>query len=176
LGWVALIVSPAVYATIAGGPFIFAVNPGPTPIIPGFATQQQITAIQATHKEQRRLYEEGQTVDRALTQQIIKTVEKEILNAHCHRITGYAAITARDLIDHLLNTYGRIQPSQLIENDNKFKTTYDPNEPFETLVAQVEDAIQFAKQCQQPYTDNQVVNNGYTLIKHTSCYQEACRE
>jgi hypothetical protein len=46
-----------------------------------------------------------------------------------HRHTGFANIMTRQLIKHLLNTYGNITPTELAHNNIKFRTAYEPAQP-----------------------------------------------
>jgi hypothetical protein len=61
-------------------------------------------------------------------------------------------------------------------SNTRFRAKWDPNQPFEMLVEQIEDAIDFATAGQTPYTDKQVVDNAYTLVFSTGLFPEACRE
>jgi hypothetical protein len=44
-------------------------------------------------------------------------------------------------------------------NDNRFKGAYDPGQPFETLVQQIDEAQDFAEATGQPYSPAQLVSN-----------------
>jgi hypothetical protein len=75
-----------------------------------------------------------------------------------------------------LFNYGRITPNDLDENDKRFKKQWDANQPFEALVEQIDDAMDFASAGQAPYTPAQIVSNAYNLVFNTGLYPEACRE
>jgi hypothetical protein len=61
-----------------------------------------------------------------------------------NRVTGYANVTTRQFLEHLYATYGRLSPSDLIANDIKMKSHYDPTKPIEVFFAQIEDAVALA--------------------------------
>jgi hypothetical protein len=176
LGHLSLTISPAVYATLSATPFIAPNNPGAAPVFPENRTAAQINATIRDHTEALRVWREHSNVDAALRQQLIGAVERLYLRTLQHRHTGFANVTTRQLIRHLLDTYGNITPTDLGNNDEKFKTACDPAQPIEALFSQIEDAMDFADAGGSPYTAQQVVTNAYSLVFNTGIFPEACRE
>jgi hypothetical protein len=176
LGWLAIVLSAAMYANLSADPFIIPNDPGTGPNIEPFATAQAIAIATSIFKEEKRLWTEYITIDRALKQQILKAVEDKYTTSLRHHMTGYANVRIRSIIDHLLRTYGRILPSELVENDQRFCTAYNPNEPIELLYEQLEQAMALADAAGQPYSEAQILNNAYKLIVDTRDYRDPCRE
>ena len=176
LGHLALTVSPAVYTTLSNVVFNPPNNPGAVPIVPNNATAAQLQTILRTHKEHLRLWKLYTHVDAALKQQLVNGVNQMYLRTLENRHTGFAAVTTCQLIDHLLNTYGNLTPTDLASNDAFFRTAYDPSQPIESLYAQIEDAMDLAAAGRTPYTPAQVVANAYSLVFSTGMFPEACRE
>jgi hypothetical protein len=131
LGWLAIVLSAAMYANLSADPFIIPNDPGTGPIIEAFATTPAIAIATANFKEDKRLWNEYITINRALKQQILKAVEDKYTTSLRHHMTGYANVRIRSIIDHLLHTYGHILPLELKENDQRFRMAYNPNEPIE---------------------------------------------
>ena len=48
------------------------------------------------------------------------------------------------MLTHLYTTYAIITPEELIENDACLNTSYDVNQPIETLFEKIEVAIKYA--------------------------------
>ena len=71
------------------------------------------------------------------------------------------------MITHLHEPYGRITPNALKENDQRLHQDYDPPLPFETLVDQIENAVEFASAGKFPYNANKIVTADYNLIHET---------
>jgi hypothetical protein len=116
-------------------------------------------------------------VDAALKQQLIKAVNPLYLRTLQHRHTGFATSTTRNLIEHLLTSYGDITPTDLAHNDTVFRKPYDPTQPIETFYSQIEDAMDYAGAgCSASYTAAQVVTNAYSLIFTTGMFHKSCRE
>ncbi len=62
------------------------------------------------------------------------------LRTLCHQATGFANVTTHQILNHLYNNYGKLSPADLQDNDSKLRSTYDPNQPIETFLDQIEDA------------------------------------
>jgi hypothetical protein len=177
LGHLALTISPAVYAPLSAIPFVAPPYPGPVPVlVPNVGTTAQIQGIIRDHKESLRLWREYKHVNAALKQQLIRAVDRLYIRTLQHRHTGFANVTTRQLIQHLLNTYGNITPTELAHNDIKFRTAYKPAQPIEALFSQPEDAMDYTDAGGNPYTAARVVTNAYSIMFSTGLFPEACRE
>ena len=176
LGLLALTVTPAVHNTLAGVPYVTAVNPGQMVTIPPGSTGPQIAALDAAHKTQVRIWKEYLSVDKALKQQLLGCVNEMYYRTLRNRHTGYAIVSTRDIITHLYTQYGNITPQDLQENDLKIKTPFDTSLPIETLYDQIEDAVELADAGSTPYSAQQVVAIAYSLVFATGQLTEACRD
>jgi hypothetical protein len=175
-GLLALTVSVAVYATISPIPFVAPINPGPHPIQAAGATAAQIAETNRIHDATLRIWREYQATDKALKQLLLQAVDPMYVQPLRNRLTGFAAVTTRAILDHLYTKYGRISPQDLEANDKRFKTAYDPAQPIETLFEQVSRAMDLADAAGAPYTPEQILNNAYSLVFQTGLYGDACRE
>ena len=92
-----------------------------------------------------------------------------------HKYVGYANVKTITILNHLYDSYARITPTDLDENDKRLKEPYDPNETIETLIDQVEDALEYAAVGKDPYTPRQIVNIAYTLLFNTGVYHDDCK-
>jgi hypothetical protein len=176
LGYLALTVSPAVYATHSNVPFVAPVNPGYIPVIPANATAAQTTEAVRQHNELKRVWLEFQGVSKALRQQALGAVDEIYVRSLRHRITGYANCTVWEILNHLLTNYGRVTPYDLLLNDLRMRTPYNTEHTIEVLIAQIEDAIDYASAGGQAYSPAQIVNLAYSLIFATGQFDVACRE
>jgi hypothetical protein len=55
------------------------------------------------------------------------------LNILNDNMVGYANISARDMLDHLFETYGNITAVHLEINFEHMRRAWDPQQPVETL-------------------------------------------
>ena len=81
-----------------------------------------------------------------------------------HKYIGYGKTTTRALLDHLYSTYDNIFASALQDNDKRLRAPYDSNQPFETLINQVENAVDYASAGDTPYTPAQDVGIAFQLM------------
>ena len=177
LGHLALTVPTAVYTTLSNTAFVVPVNPGTTPpALPANATAAQISANRDRYNDRLHVYRTYNNVQNALKQQLLAAVDDIYVRTLRNTHTGYARVTTLELLTHLYKVYGRLTPMALQDNDNRFRQAYNPAEPFEMLVQQIEDAQAFAAAGGQAYTAEQVVSNAYYIIHHTGMFIDACRE
>jgi hypothetical protein len=176
LGYLALTVDPAVYLTLSGVAFVAPINPGYQPVIPGGATAALIAETVRQHTEDRRVWLEYVNVGKALKQQLLSAVDELYVRSLKNRITGFANVTVWQMLQHLLVTYGRVKPHDLMLNDQCMHAPYSIDQPLEVLIAQVEDAVAYAVAGNQGYTNMQIVNLAYSLILATGQFEVACRE
>jgi hypothetical protein len=177
LGYLSLTVTAAVYGTHSGGiAFVAPANPGHVPIIAAGTTQFNMAELVRQHTENKRLWLEYQTVGKALRQQAISAIDDIYLRTLRNPITGYATVTVLDLLTHLFTNYGRVTPHDLQLNDQRMRTPYNVDQPIEVLIAQIDEAVEYAAAGQQAYSPEQMVNLAYSLIFATGHYEVACRE
>jgi hypothetical protein len=113
LGHLGLIISDASYAMIS--PTTEAVPTlWTTPQAPGRApantdgTAAQISAARHIWEEDVQTYRTCTSVQQALKKQIISVFEPMYLEILNDNMVGYANISAREMLDHLFETYGNI--------------------------------------------------------------------
>jgi hypothetical protein len=76
----------------------------------------------------------------------------------------------------LFQAYGQLTPQKLIDNQTAMNAPWDPNTPFETLIEQIEDAMETADAADQAFMDAQVLTLAYTLVYNTGLYFDKCKE
>jgi hypothetical protein len=66
----------------------------------------------------------------------------EILNDN---MVGYTNISARDMLDHLFETYGNITTVDLEINFEHMRRDWDPQQPVESLFKQIQDFANYSE-------------------------------
>jgi len=176
LGLLYLTVTPTVFNTLSDTAFVEPANPGQVPIVPAGTSTANAAHIRRLFDEDRRVFREYHNTDRALKSQLIATVDEMYIKALRNRVTGYAQVTTRQLLQHLFDTYGRLNPQDLKLNTDRMNVPYDIHSPIENLFEQIEDAVYIASTAHAPFNDNQIVNTAYTLIADTNSVEQSCRE
>jgi hypothetical protein len=126
-------------------------------------------------REATQVYRTYHNVDQAIKNVIIESFDDAHLNALSDKIVGYANCTSLQLLTHILTYCAMIAPTELTQNYERLNTSYDPNQPIETLFKQIQDARAFAVSGGQPYGAAMIVNVAYTLAFNTGLFTDACR-
>jgi hypothetical protein len=96
----------------------------------------------------------------------------EILNDNT---VGYSNISARDMLDHLFETYGNITAVDLEINFEHMRRAWDPHQPVETLFKQIQYCADYSEAGGVPIGPSQQINVGYAKIFATGHFMSACR-
>jgi hypothetical protein len=156
-------------------PFVVPVNPGASATIPRAAASPAIIVLNRAHDAATHLFNQYDSADKALKQQIIGAIDATYLKTLRSKYVGFQNRSTRDILDHLYSTYANISASQLLENDTQMKTSYGANQPIELFFDQIEDAVDFADAGESPYTPVQVTNIAYQLVFQTGLLPDECK-
>jgi hypothetical protein len=112
----------------------------------------------------------------ALKTQIIDAVTDTYLGELQNQYTGYLGVTPRDLVDHLLERYGRITAADIANCRTKTEAPMDTTRPIDIYFQTIDDCVQFATDGQVPFTANQIVQTSYHTVSKSGLYNDACEE
>jgi hypothetical protein len=90
-------------------------------------------------------------------------------------MVGYANISARDMLDHLFETYGNITAVDLEINFEHMRRAWDPLQLVETLFKQIQDCADYSEAGGVPIGPSKQINVGYAKIFATGHFMSACR-
>jgi hypothetical protein len=91
-------------------------------------------------------------------------------------LLGCAGVTVRELVQYIIHTYSRIDPTQLADFYTKMTRPYDLQDPIETLFTQIDDRVRYALAGGKPYGEAHYVNIAFLLILSTHSLPLACAE
>jgi hypothetical protein len=109
-----------------------------------------------------------------LKKQIIGVFEPMNLEILNDNMLGYANISARDMLNHLFETYGSITAVDLEINVEHMRRAWDPQQPVETLFKQIQDYADYSEAGGVPIGPSQQINVGYAKIFATGHFMSAC--
>jgi hypothetical protein len=177
LGHLGLIISDPYYAMIVptkdAGPTLWT-----SPQAPGRApantdgTAAQISAARHILEEDIQTYRTCTSVQQALKKQCFEPIYLDILN---DKMVGYTNISARDMLDHLFETYGNITVVDLEINFEHMRRAWDPQQPVESLFKQIQDCADYSEAGGVLIGHPQQINVGYANIFATGHFMSACR-
>ena len=138
-GHIGLIMKPELYRTLLDIPYVIRVDPGPIPLYePGSLglARQQVTN---EFEEAKRVFKNHYNMDLALKALIIEAVDAVYLEEKRDRYTGFLAVTAQDLVTHLLQRYGKITALDLMSNKQKMDEPLDPSVPIDVYFKRIDE-------------------------------------
>ena len=98
------------------------------------------------------------------------------IRALCNRLTRFAGIATRQILECFYLTYGDISAKDLADNHTKMNSLYDLNQPIEHLIDQIDEAVELVDTAKVPYTAVQVVDIAYHLIQETGIFTLDCKK
>jgi hypothetical protein len=180
LGHLGLIVSDSSYDMIA-----LATEAGPTLWVsstaPGRApgntdgTAAQISAARHTWDEEIQTYRTYTSVQQALKKQIITVFEPIYLDVLNDDMVGFANISVRAMLDHIFTTYVNITAVDLENNFEHMRWAWDPQQPVESLIKQIQDCADYSEAGGILIVNPQQINVVYAKIFATGHFMSACR-
>ena len=90
--------------------------------------------------------------------------------------TGYASVTLRQVLDHLVTTYAAIDQFDLEKNQENMTARYDPNTPIEKSFAQIADGVAYSELGEAPFTSKQVVDIALLCLEKTGVFNDDLKE
>ena len=171
-GYLGLILSPAAYTAVTATQFVEPIYPGQHPNVPAGTSAANTSTLVRRHTEDLRQWREFKTVNTALKNLLLTTIDDIYVRALKDRHVGYMNQSTRTILHHLFDNYGNITPLELEDNNTKMCATWDPNSPFDCLIQQVEDGRDYTDDGGQPYTAEQLLRIAYTLVFKTGLYFE----
>jgi hypothetical protein len=151
-----LIISDASYAMIAPTTndertlWVVPPAPGRAPATTD-GTAAQVSAARHLWDEDVQTYRTCTSVQQALNKQIISVFEPMYLYILNDNMVGYANISARDMLDHLFETYGNITAVDLEINFEHMRRAWDPKQPVECLLKQIQDCADYSEAGVRPH-------------------------
>jgi hypothetical protein len=138
-------------------------------------TAAQISAARHIWEEDVQTYRTSTSVQQALKKQIIIVFEPMYLDILNDNMMGYATISARDMLDHLFETYGNITAGDLEINLEHMRRALDPQQPVESLIKQIQDCANYSESGGVLIGHPQQTNVGYAHIFSTGHFMSEYR-
>ena len=115
-------------------------------------------------------------MDNALKNQLVNVIDDIYIKDLRDRVTGFATRSVSDILHYLYQTYGSAIPTQLIENDERFRSPYDDSTDLEAYFNGIDDCLFMADKSNQPYSEGQIITAASSEITQSQCFPLAMRE
>jgi hypothetical protein len=166
-GHLGLLMTAGQYTAISNIPFGAAVDPGPVAIVL-LGTEDIVAAnMVRMYDEQKRAFNTHVYCDEAGKNLILTAFPNMYTSAPEDCLLGYAGVTVRELVQYIIHTYSRIDPTHLADCYTKMMRPYDLQDPIDTLFTQIDDGVRYVWWGGEPYGESQYVNIAFLLILAT---------
>jgi hypothetical protein len=132
-GHLGIIMTQVEYAAISVYPWVEPYNPNAIPIIPPGTNAVDAAQIAPMHNELCRIYTNIINVDQALKRIILESYDTMYTSQLEDYLLQYANLSSLEILMHLKQTYGFINPTQLAEKYNKMTAPVNFQDPIGTL-------------------------------------------
>ena len=178
-GLLIISMKPSTFLTIHPGAFVKPTNPGaaPDPVeIAAANSATKIADIYRAHKLSADVYSEFIDAERISVKLALDSMDEIYYKALKHEHTGYARVSLRALLDHLVTTYAAIDQFDLETNQAKMTERYDPASPIETLFDQISNGAAFAELGDRAFTPEQIVDTAILCVAKTGVFQDDLKD
>jgi hypothetical protein len=103
---------------------------------------------------------------------VFEPIYLDVLN---EKTVRYAYISARGILDHLLETYGNITAVNLEINFENMRRAWDPQQQVEALFKKIQGCAEYSEAGGVLIAHPQHINVGYPKIFATGHFMSACR-
>ena len=172
-GFLALVMSPAGYASLIGTqPFIDPLHPGVQAQHPHAATGPQMTEANRRYDFALTTFIEFAAMRDHLKGQLIAAVNDTYIQLLSDEIFGFANVIPRDIMIHLMVTYGLRTVEDLETNRDKVKSDWNPDTEIEHLWKRAADCKSFADGTALALTDEAIMNLLLVPIEKSKVLQD----
>ena len=174
-----LSMNPEIFKTIHPDTFMIQTNPDPAPnpdVIAAASTTTKFADIYKAYALERELYLEFVSAEQISAKLALDSMAdlyyKTLKNVH----TGYANVTLRQLLDHLVTTYAATNQFDLQNNKKKMTARYNPNAPIETMFEQIAGGAAYSESGDAPFTSKQIVYIALLCLAKTGVFNDDLKE
>jgi hypothetical protein len=167
LGYMGLLMTAADYAALqteAGNP-----NPEPfdIPNAPAALTAASTDADKNAFQEAKQHRVNCSTMEALLQQQIIAAVDAKYIKKIKSAKFGFACIKCERILHHIITTYDKITPEDMLLNQEALGAPFDCNNPITDLWERIDECRQFATDGGSPISDLMTMATILKVIKET---------
>lgn len=167
-----MVMKPEMYSTISSTPYVAPENPDNAPNYPAGKiiqwTRDQYLEEFNTDKEE---FVNHTNMHAALKSLIIESVDAIYVSAVRNKYTAYLSVSVRQIIDHLLNRYGKITARDLHSNTLHLQEPIETSLPLDHYFKRIEDCVEYAIDGKDPIPAKTVLNTAYHGLNITGMYK-----
>ena len=174
-GHLGLVMGEEAYAELSNGgvTYDFPDKPNVPRYAEGVAQRERQKAeyIQALEE-----YHDARDVQNQLKAQLMQAIPDTYREALADMDLGYSEVTAMDLLDHIVDTYGTITTIDLEANLQQIATPWDPDTPIASVFVTGNRCRQFAKEGGDPISDHTYMRILAKTFRNSGVLDDAIKE
>ena len=172
-GHLGLVLDDPEYAAISATAFTAPPYPA-TLTIPTTVTQVEALNLREAHREAKRAYYECKNVEKALQRHIQDAIEDKYLETLVNDDTQLIQDDIPTVLDYLFDLYGKVPSEEVKQKEAEIRTmAYHPADPMILLYNPIEKLKKMAEAAAIPYTTDQLLDIGLTVIRNTRDFERA---
>ena len=161
------------YSSISLNPFVPPHFPGALNI-DSEANHIVALNLRESHHEARRSYYECKNVEKALQRHIQDAIEAKYLDSLINEDTRLIQEDILTILHYLFETYGNVPSEEVKQTEQEIRTiTFHPADPMIILYNPIEKLKKLGEAAGIPYTENQLLDVGLTVIRNTHDFERA---
>ncbi len=149
-------------------------HPGNEPNYHG--TAAVIANAKAAYERAKEEFTLFMDVERNLKQQVLSAVGPTYVNALADPLFGHANVSSRDILHHLMTTYGKLTEEDVIKNLATLDEPWNPDTPIADLWTRVSMAQAFAATSTSPITDDVALIRTYAVLRKSGVFEMAIEQ
>jgi hypothetical protein len=115
-------------------------------------------------------------MDDALKAQVIDTIQDTSVCEMRNKYTGYLGVTSLNLLDYLLNRYGKITSANIEDCKRKMNEPIDSIQLINIFFQRVDECIQYAVDGQVTFLAEEILQTTYHAVSTSGYYTDACKD
>ena len=172
-GYLGLVLTDQEYASISLVPFVPPQYPGELNIDPE-ANHIAALNLREAHQEARCRYYECKNMEKALQRHIQDAIEPKYLESLINEDTQLIHDDIPDVLNYLFETYGKVPSEEVKQTEQEIRTmSFHPADPMIILYNPIEKLKKLGEAAGIPYTKNQLLDVGLTVIRNTRDFEQA---
>ena len=172
-GFLGLVLTTVEYALISQTAFVAPAYPAAL-TIPRGTDQIEALNLREQHKEAKRTYYQCKNVEKALQRHIQDAIEEKYLESLVDEDTQLINEDVSDVLTYLFDLYGKVPSEEVKSKETEIRAMiYHPADPMILLFNPIEKLIKMGISAKIPYTDEQVLDIGLTVVRNTRDFEKA---
>eukprot|EP00957_Ditylum_brightwellii_P211579 15366337-Ditylum_brightwellii.AAC.1 len=126
--------------------------------------------MQQINNTNKCAFDNSNTVEEALKTKLQEETDDIYLRKIKNKSTRYLGITTKDMINHLLDRYGKIKSTALTNNMHGFNNALIIPQPIDVDFMKMDECIQFATDSKTSFTTSQVLTAAAYTVQWTCMF------